>query len=61
MSSENMQQIYWRALKLKCDLNKVALAVWLRGCSPVNLLHNFRTPLKTPLDDTASALADFLN
>ena len=35
---------------LKCDLNKVAkqsnfieIAFW-HGCSPVNLLHIFRTP-----------------
>ena len=28
----------------KCDLNKVAeIALW-HGCSPVNLLHIFRTP-----------------
>ena len=29
----------------KCDFNKVALQITLRhGCSPVNLLHIFRTP-----------------
>ena len=29
----------------KCDFNKVAVAITLRhGCSPVNLLHIFRTP-----------------
>ena len=27
----------------KCDFNKVTITVW-HGCSPVNLLHNFRTP-----------------
>ena len=47
--SENMQQIYRRTPIPKCDFNKVALRlieVTLRhGCSPVNLLHIFRTPL----------------
>ena len=38
--SENTRQIYWRKPMLKCDFNKVAL----HGCSPVNLLHIFRTP-----------------
>ena len=38
--SENMQQIYRRKPMPKCNFNKVAL----HGCSPVNLLHNFRTP-----------------
>ena len=29
----------------KCDFNKVAKQITLRyGCSPVNLLHIFRTP-----------------
>ena len=29
----------------KCDFNKVAIEIALRrGCSPVNLLHIFRTP-----------------
>ena len=29
----------------KCDFNKVALQSYFRhGCSPVNLLHIFRTP-----------------
>ena len=39
--SENIQQIYRKTPMPKCDLNKVSL----RGCSPVNLLHIFRTPL----------------
>ena len=49
--SENMQQIYRRTPMPKCDFNKVAkqsnfIEITLRhGCSPVNLLHNFRTPL----------------
>ena len=43
--SENMQQIYRRTPMLKCDFNKVALEIALHhGCSPVNLLHIFRTP-----------------
>ena len=44
--SENMQQIYRRAPVPKCDFNKVTssvIKITLRhGCSPVNLLHNFR-------------------
>ena len=29
----------------KCDFNKVAIEIALRhGCSPVNVLHIFRTP-----------------
>ena len=40
--SENMQQIYRRTPMPKCDFNKeIALR---HGCSPVNLLHTFRTP-----------------
>ena len=46
--SENMQQIYRRTPIPKCDFNKVAsnfIETALRdGCSPVNLLHIFRTP-----------------
>ena len=46
--SENMQQIYRRTPMSKCDLNKIAsnfIEIALRhGCSPVNLLHIFRTP-----------------
>ena len=42
-----MQQIYWKTLMPKCDFNKVALQLYwnhLRhACSPVNLLHIFRT------------------
>ena len=44
--SENMQQIYRRTPMSKYDFNKVAkqLEIPLRhGCSPVNLLHVFRT------------------
>ena len=44
---ENMQQIYRRTPMPKCDFNKVALNVieiaFRNGCSPVNLLHIFRT------------------
>ena len=39
--SENMQQIYRRAPMRQCDFNKVAKHGC--GCSPVNLLHIFRT------------------
>ena len=42
--SENMQQIYRRTPMPKCDFNKVALHTLRHGCSPVNLLHIFRTP-----------------
>ena len=46
--SENMHQIYRRTPMPKCDFNKVAcnfIEIALRhGCSPVNLLHIFRTP-----------------
>ena len=45
--SENMQQIYRRTPASKIDFNKVAsnfIETALRhGCSPVNLLHIFRT------------------
>ena len=46
--SENLQQIYRRSPMPKCDFNKAAsnfieITLW-HGCSPVNLLHNFRTP-----------------
>ena len=47
--SENMQQIYRRtsmpsaiSIKLLCNFIKIALR---HGCSPVNLLHIFRTPI----------------
>ena len=41
-----MQQIYRRTPMTKCDFNNVALQLLLsqRGCSPVSLLHIFRTP-----------------
>ena len=46
--SENMHQIYRKhpcqiaiSIKLLCDVIEMAL---LHGCSPVNLLHIFRTP-----------------
>ena len=47
--SENKQQIYRRTPMPKCDFNKVAeqssfIEIALRhGCSPVNLMHIFRT------------------
>ena len=48
MCSENMLQIYWKTAMPKCDFNKCHfnfIEITLRhGCSPVNLLHNFRTP-----------------
>ena len=40
--SENMQQIYRRTPMPKCDFNKVAKQL-RHGCSPLNLLHIFRT------------------
>ena len=43
--SENMQQIYRRTTKSKIDFNWNFIEITLRlGCSPVNLLHIFRTP-----------------
>ena len=41
--SDNMQQIYRRTpmQKLLCNFNEITL---YNGCSPVNLLHLFRTP-----------------
>ena len=45
--SENMYQIYSKTPMLKCDFNKIPLKfieIALRHkCSPVNLLHIFRT------------------
>ena len=41
MCSEKMQQIYRRTPMPKC--NFIEIALW-HGCSPVNLLHSFRTP-----------------
>ena len=46
--SEIMQQIYRRAPMPKRDFNKVASSfiemAFQHGCSPINLLHIFRTP-----------------
>ena len=46
--SENIQQNYRRTSMPKCDFNKVAKELSrnrsLHECSPVNLLHIFRTP-----------------
>ena len=45
--SKNMQQIYRKTLLLKCDLNLQSnfIEITLRHrCSPVNLLHIFKTP-----------------
>ena len=53
---DNMQQIYRRTTMPKCNFNKVAkITLWYR-CSPVNLLHIFRTPC---LKNTSGCL--FLN
>ena len=41
--SENMQQIYRRTPMPKCDCNFIKIAL-RHGCSPINLLHVFRTP-----------------
>ena len=39
---------YGRTPMPKCDFNKVALQLTLRyGCTPVNLVHIFRTPFPT--------------
>ena len=38
---ENMQQIYRRTPMPKCNFNKVTIQ---QGCSPVKMLHIFRTP-----------------
>ena len=40
--SENMQHIYRRTTMPKCDCNFIEIAL-RRGCSPVDLLHIFRT------------------
>ena len=40
--SENMLQIYRRTPMPKCDFNKAEITL-RHGCSPVNLLHIFRT------------------
>ena len=53
--SENLQLIYRRTPMPKCDFNfalcnLIEITPWHR-CSPVNLLHIFRTPfLRTPLE-----------
>ena len=36
----------WSAISIKCDFNFIEIAL-LHGCSPVNLLHIFRTLLNT--------------
>ena len=57
--SENMLQIYRRTSMPKCDFNKVDRnkEITLRyGCSPVNLLHIFRTPF---FKDTSGRLLPF--
>ena len=42
--SENKKQIYRKTPMPKCDFNKVAKQFTLtHGCSPINLLHIFRT------------------
>ena len=40
--SESMQQIYWRTPTRKYDFN----IAYRYGCSPLNLLHIFRTPFR---------------
>ena len=45
---EKKKKIYGRTPMPKCDFNKVALQLTLRyGCTPVNLVHIFRTPFPT--------------
>ena len=68
--SEDMQQIYRRTPMRKCDINEAVsnfIEIALRhGCSPVNLLHIFRTlfPRNTSgrllLSDNKSELFPFL-
>ena len=41
--SENMQEIYRRTPMPKCDFIKFIEITLQLGCSPVNLLHTFRT------------------
>ena len=55
MCSENMQQIYRRTPMPKCDFNKVTK----HGCSPVNLLHIFRTHF--PKNTSGWLLLEILN
>ena len=43
--SKNMHQIYRRTTMPKCDFSKVTIEITLwHGCSPINLMHIFRTP-----------------
>ena len=46
--SENIQQIYKRTPMRECDFSKVAMQLYWNHtstwCSPVNLLHIFKTP-----------------
>ena len=42
--SENMQQIHRRKPMPKCDFNNFTEIALQHGCSPVHLLHIFRTP-----------------
>ena len=61
--SEKMQQIYWRTPMPKCDFNKFQsnfTEITLRhGCSPVNLLHIFRTPF--PKNTSRGLLLELLS
>ena len=41
---ENMQQIYRKTPMTKCDFSNFIEISLRHGCSPVNLLHIFRTP-----------------
>ena len=41
--SKNLQQIYRRTHLPKYDFNKVVETALRHGCSPVNLMHIFRT------------------
>ena len=60
--SENMQQIYKGTPMPKCNFNKNELQFALRhGCSPINLLHIFRTPfLKNTSEWVLLAIVMFL-
>ena len=62
--SVNMQHIYRRTPMPKWDFNKVAKQLYqitLRhGCSPVNLLHIFRTPFSKTTSEWLAAEIRFL-
>ena len=58
--SENMQQINRRTSMPMCDFSKVEVAL-RHGCSPVNLLHIFRTPFPKNTSERLLLKIDHLN